>query len=209
MTPRMRGLTVSALALTLCAAAIPAIAGDRHERAERRERWEHSREGEARERRWDDRRGWGGFRHDDRRYDVRRDDHRFGLPLPLPPPLPGFHAPRLARPHFDVFFGWGSGYRYGSPYSGRVYGWAAPSPGYGRRVYYGDVRLEVRPRDAAVWVDGYYAGIVDDFDGAFQRLTLEVGPHRIEIESPDGERRAYDVYVDPERTIDIHDRFYR
>ena len=40
------------------------------------------------------------------------------------------------------------------------------------RIYYGDVRLMVRPRDAAVYVDGYYAGVVDDFDGVFQRLTL-------------------------------------
>jgi hypothetical protein len=76
--------------------------------------------------------------------------------------------------------------------------------GYGNYRYYGDLRLKVRPRDAAVYVDGYYAGIVDDFDGFFQRLTLEVGPHVIEIEAPGLEAQVFDVYVDPSRTIDLH-----
>ena len=41
------------------------------------------------------------------------------------------------------------------------------------------VRLEVKPRQAEVFVDGYYAGIVDDFDGTFQRLRLPPGEHEI------------------------------
>ena len=43
------------------------------------------------------------------------------------------------------------------------------------------VRLEVTPRDAEVYVDGYYAGNVDDFDGSFQRLRVEPGEHEIAI----------------------------
>jgi hypothetical protein len=43
------------------------------------------------------------------------------------------------------------------------------------------VRLDVSPNDAQVYVDRYYAGVVDDFDGIFQRLTLRPGPHLIEI----------------------------
>lgn len=106
-----------------------------------------------------------------------------------------------------LYFGWGSGYRYGSPYSGRVYGnWGRS--GYGSRVYYGDVRLQVKPRDAAVYVDGYYAGVVDDFDGFFQRLTLEVGPHEIEIVAQGLEPVLYNVYVDPARTVDVHGDLY-
>jgi hypothetical protein len=113
--------------------------------------------------------------------------------------------PRFNRhygPGFSVFFGLGSGYRYGSPYDGRVYGYV-PAPVYGARIYYGDVRLQVRPRDAAVFVDGYYAGIVDDFDGVFQRLTLTVGPHEIAIEAPGLQPQVYNVYVDPARTVDV------
>ena len=77
--------------------------------------------------------------------------------------------------HLSVFFNLGSGYRYGSPYYGRVYGGPVSLYGGGGRLNYGDVRLQVRPRGAAVYVDGYYAGVVDDFDGVFQRLTLVVG----------------------------------
>jgi PEGA domain len=43
------------------------------------------------------------------------------------------------------------------------------------------VRLEVKPKEAEVFVDGYYAGIVDDFDGTFQRLRLPPGQHEIQI----------------------------
>ena len=43
------------------------------------------------------------------------------------------------------------------------------------------VRLEVTPRDAEVYVDGYHAGIVDDFDGMFQRLRVEPGQHEITL----------------------------
>lgn len=131
----------------------------------------------------------------------------------------GYVAPRsrveVVRPRFDhhygpsfsVFFGIGSGYRYGAPYRGRVYGYV-PAPVYGARIYYGDVRLQVRPREAAVFVDGYYAGIVDDFDGVFQRLTLTVGPHEIEIEGPGLEPQVFNVLVDPSRTIDVRADLY-
>jgi hypothetical protein len=110
-------------------------------------------------------------------------------------------------PSFSVFFGAGSGYRYGAPYYGRVYGYV-PAPVYGAPIYYGDVRLRVRPREAQVFVDGYYAGIVDDFDGVFQRLTLTVGPHDIEIEGPGLEPQVFHVMVDPARTIDVRADLY-
>ena len=103
----------------------------------------------------------------------------------------------------------GSGYRYGSPYSGRVYGY---SRGRRARMAAGVTSVTcgsiVRPRGAAVYVDGYYAGIVDDFDGVFQRLTLDVGPHKIEIEANGFEPQVFDVYVDPSRTVDLHGDLY-
>ena len=54
------------------------------------------------------------------------------------------------------------------------------------RIRYGpepdaSVRLEVKPKEAEVYVDGYYAGIVDDFDGTFQRLHVAPGEHEIEL----------------------------
>lgn len=145
------------------------------------------------------------YRNDDRYRIYRdRDDYRY--------------APRVYRPaprryygsggNYSVYFGWGNGLLYGSQWSGRVYGYRAPYA-YGTRVYFGDVRLMVQPRDAAVYVDGYYAGVVDNFDGVFQRLTLEVGPHTIELEAPGLEPQVYDVYVDPVRTTTIRTDLFR
>ncbi len=141
------------------------------------------------------------WRGDDR---VLRSDGRGGWGYLAPRDVP---RPRAFRHDYQsggypsVYFGLGSGYGYGSPYDGRVYGYSAPI--YGSRLYYGDVRLQVRPRDAAVYVDGYYAGIVDNFDGVFQRLTLPAGPHQIEIEAPGLEPRVFDIYVDPTRTVNL------
>ena len=158
-----------------------------------------SRGGDGRDARGDSR----DWRNDNRgRSSERRDGYFYSAPRLLP----RRSAPRHyygSGGNLSVYFGLGSGYRYGAPYAGRVYGYAAPSGVYGARRYYGDVRLQVRPRDAAVYVDGYYAGIVDNFDGVFQRLTLEAGPHEIEIEAPGLEPQVFEVYVDPTRTIDL------
>ncbi len=143
-----------------------------------------------------------------RNYDRGRSvDRGYSSRYYAPHVLPRHYAPR--RYHgsgglLSIYFGLGSGYRYGSPYYGRVYGYRNQSIAYGSYRYYGDLRLKVNPRDAAVYVDGYYAGIVDNFDGFFQRLTLEAGPHTIEIEAPGLESQVFDVYVDPSRTIDLH-----
>src|ERR1035437_4172470 len=82
---------------------------------------------------------------------------------------PAFAQRRGGRPvRGQVFIG---GYFY-DPYFG-PYPWWGPgaypypySPVYDTAA---QVHLKVTPRDAAVYVDGYYAGIVDDFDGLFQR----------------------------------------
>lgn len=53
--------------------------------------------------------------------------------------------------------------------------------------YYGvydalaSLRIDAEPRQAQVFVDGYYAGLVDDFDGVFQRLRLEPGGRTITL----------------------------
>ena len=46
-------------------------------------------------------------------------------------------------------------------------------------AFYGGVRITGVPRDARVFADGYYVGIVNDFDGIFQHLNLEAGPHHV------------------------------
>ena len=63
------------------------------------------------------------------------------------------------------------------------------------------VQLASNVRDAQVYVDGYYAGVVDDYDGAFQALKLESGAYRIEIRAPGYETLAFDVRITPGQKI--------
>jgi hypothetical protein len=105
---------------------------------------------------------------------------------------------------FSAYSAYGAyGYSaYGAPYAHYApYAQYAPGPGYDL----GGVRLQIRPRDAQVFVDGYYAGLVDDFDGTFQQLRLESGGHKIEIRMPGFEDLEIDVHVQPGRTITLHE----
>jgi|KBSSwiS6_1023812.scaffolds.fasta_scaffold10448_2 hypothetical protein len=198
--------------------------GDQRDAArEQRQNTDRQRQNNDQASRDNDRRNQSSGRVDNNRYgrNDRRDNDRWDRRdnrgsvngfRGYTTPRPRFNVvrPRFNHnygPNFSVFFGIGSGYRYGSPYRGRVYGYV-PAPVYGARIYYGDVRLQVNPRNAAVFVDGYYAGVVDDFDGVFQRLTLTVGPHEIGIEAPGFEPQVYNVMVDPARTVDVRSDLY-
>ena len=65
----------------------------------------------------------------------------------------------------------------------------------------GAIKLEVTPRDAEVFVDGYLTGTVDDFDGFFQRLRLPAGEHEIQLYK-DGYRSVRQkVYLEPDATF--------
>jgi hypothetical protein len=103
---------------------------------------------------------------------------------------------------FSVGYGYGYhgayGYGYGYPYAYWPYP-AAPYAFYGS--VYGSVRLKVTPKDAGVFVDGYYAGTVEDFDGTFQRLHVEPGSHSIEIRADGYEPQSVNVNALPDRTI--------
>ena len=80
-----------------------------------------------------------------------------------------------------------------------------PFPPYGYPGVHPDasVHLDVTPQDAEVYVDGYYAGIVDDFDGVLQRLRVEPGQHEITIYR-DGYRSIHErVYLTRDRTFKI------
>jgi PEGA domain len=61
----------------------------------------------------------------------------------------------------------------------------------------GAVRIEVMPREADVYVDGYLAGRVDDFDGIFQRLYLPRGGHEITIYMSGYRSIQQNVFVGP------------
>lgn len=80
-------------------------------------------------------------------------------------------------------FGWGFGWGYPYPYYAGYYpyaypyGYPYPYGGYG--VYSASLKLEVTPKTAEVYVDGYLAGVVDDFDGTFQHLEMPPGEHEL------------------------------
>jgi PEGA domain-containing protein len=100
-------------------------------------------------------------------------------------------------------FGFYSG--YGRSYTGGGYA-ADPFTAFGPT---GSVRLNVEPRDADVYVDGYYAGIVDDFDGHFQHLDLVPGPHHIEISAPGYQPLVVDVTIQPHHKIEYRSALTR
>jgi hypothetical protein len=117
-----------------------------------------------------------------------------------------YYYPRRTHPYGYGAFG--LGYFYYDPYRWSGLG-VHPGYNYGGGYYQrpystfdiGELRLDVSPRHAQVFVDGYYAGTVDDFDGAFQALKLESGAYRIEISAPGYETLAFDVRINPGQDI--------
>lgn len=108
----------------------------------------------------------------------------------------GYYRPYYFRPYYRPYFG-GFYSPFYSPFYAGFYGgygfysgWYPlyaqypPYPGY----YYGrswaSARIEVKPRDAQVYIDGYFVGVVDDFDGVFQRLDVPTGEHEIAVYLP-------------------------
>ena len=87
---------------------------------------------------------------------------------------------------YDPWWGWGGAY------GGDGYGYGYGSDQGGR----GGLKLKVEPTNAEVYVDGYYMGTVDDFDGTFQKLELEVGAHHVEIRAPGYQTIAFDVRIE-------------
>jgi hypothetical protein len=130
--------------------------------------------------------------------------YRFGIGL-------GFYGGYYGYP-----YAYGYPYGYGYPYSyayGYPYGYAygaygyAPPGGYvtaGSAAGYGSVRIEGAPHDAQVFADGYYVGVVDDFDGTFQHLDLPAGVHQLEIRVAGQPPISVDVNVTPGQTVTYH-----
>jgi hypothetical protein len=107
------------------------------------------------------------------------------------------YQPYVYRPRLGLGAYYGSSGLY--PYGYTPRGYYDPIPG---RVY-GGLKIKGAPREAQVFADGYYVGIVDDFDGVFQHLNLEAGPHTIEVQFPGADAISFDVFVQAGRTITL------
>jgi len=62
------------------------------------------------------------------------------------------------------------------------------------------LRLKIKPSQAEVFVDGYFVGVVNDFDGMFQKLHLESGAHRVEVRAPGYETLDIDIRLTSGKT---------
>ena len=105
---------------------------------------------------------------------------------------------------YDPYGGYFGGY-YSGYYGGYYDPWYGVYPSYGQTTYSasadeGSLRLKIKPKEAEVYVDGFYAGLVDEFDGMFQRLHVEAGPHRIEVRAPGCEPLTFDVRITADHT---------
>jgi len=65
----------------------------------------------------------------------------------------------------------------------------------------GSIRLKIKPRNAEVFIDGLSVGVIDSFDGTFQRLDVQAGPHKIELRAEGYQTEAFDVIVTAGETV--------
>jgi hypothetical protein len=99
------------------------------------------------------------------------------------------YRPYYFDPFYDPFF-----YRpfYWYPYA---------QAGYGYGYDGASLRVQVTPRDTEVFIDSYYAGTADDFDGIFQRLHLEPGAHDITLYREGFKTVRQRIYIQPTGTF--------
>lgn len=71
------------------------------------------------------------------------------------------------------------------------------------------VRVMASPKHAAVYVDGFYAGIVDDFDGFLQPLPLLPGGHTIALFLDGYHTVNRSVYLTPGSTLKLRETLER
>jgi len=107
------------------------------------------------------------------------------------------------------------GYRYYDPYFAGDFYWGNNT--WQARSYYGGsswdyglgkLRLDIDQRDAEVYIDGYYAGVIDDFDGVLQGLRLEPGNYQVQVALPGFEPLEFDVQITPGRTTTYRGSLY-
>jgi hypothetical protein len=140
-----------------------------------------------------------------------------GLPDPRSQPAPGLGFDRSNR-RFDhgggERGGQGAGRRgrersggtvlyyvpfYGWPYIDATTAPAAPAAPEKEKPRLGRLRLEAqRGLVAQIFIDGYFVGTLDEFSGD---LTLDAGPHHVELRADGYERLEVDVQVPADRPI--------
>jgi len=124
--------------------------------------------------------------------DVRPQPFRPGPFIAQRPFISGFMSGRFG------FWPWGAWLPV-PLYSGYAEPGAYASPLEGAPV--GGLQLDIDPRRAQVFVDGTYAGLVEEFSGYFHHLELPAGPHDISIVASGYEPLNFHVIVSPGATM--------
>lgn len=150
---------------------------------------------------------------------VPRPDYRPGSGGPSHYPVYGYGGRYPYYGHYP-YYGY-RGYYYGYP--GWYWGFGAYyGPYYYNPWFYGaywsypyyyypydyvaggsSLKVNVEPKTAEVYVDGYLAGIVDQFDGMFQSLSVEPGEHEITVYQPGYRSIVQRLYMSPGATLRI------
>ncbi len=128
-----------------------------------------------------------------------------GRAVARPPNSVGGGTTVIVVPAYGGYYPWAyGGLGFGGYYGYDDPGWYDPYPPVYSGGGYADdgaLRIKVKPREASVYVDGYFAGRVDDFDGVFQRLKIDAGPHHVEVRLDGYETLTFDVRLEPDRTV--------
>jgi hypothetical protein len=112
---------------------------------------------------------------------------------------PSYYYRPIYRPYyFGTFYPY-----YYRPYYRPFYWYPYSQIGYGYGRFDGGaaVRIQVMPRDTEVYIDNYYAGTVDDFDGMFQRLHIEPGAHDVTLYREGYRTVRQRIYIQPSGTF--------
>ena len=115
-------------------------------------------------------------------------------------PYPGY------RSHFYFGFGAYYGPYFFNPWFFAPYGYYPLGP-YGYWYDFGpggaSLKVQVEPKNAEVYVDGHLAGIVDQFDGMFQSLSVEPGGREITVYLEGYRSIRQSLYLSPGSTYRI------
>jgi hypothetical protein len=124
--------------------------------------------------------------------DVRPQPFRPGPFIAQRPFISGFMSGRFG------FWPWGAWLPV-PLYSGYGEPGAYASPLEGAPV--GGLQLDIDPRRAQVFVDGTYAGVVEEFSGYYHHLELSAGPHDISVVASGYEPLSFHVIISPGATM--------
>jgi len=93
-----------------------------------------------------------------------------------------------------------------APLSAQVVVGGYPYPAYRYAAPDAAVKFDVKPKETTVYLDGFYAGIVDDFDGAFQRLRTSPGGHQVTLYLDGYRTYSERVYLSVDNTLKFKHR---